>query len=434
MLMLASEAGNLQVVHQLLSIGFSVNEKINGKSAADLACENNQQNVLLTLLKSDSKYPSNFNRTTASESLKKYTEDILKFFNSIEEDNSENILNFLQKNPSLRHIYNLQNISAAAKAIDLKKFKIYEILLKNNVFMSPDEEIEEITQNYYDDDELRRLREIHQKSSKEDPEKHIKILTAMSKTGPDELKVEERVKIIEEAYKALDKVEGVQPLLKAVAECRGATIFFDFNRVWVNFMDPSLSFGTNGAFYPTGRVYIAAKDLLDPNKRNEALGVIAHEFCHFAINLAFKNLAKPYEKNDQERERYFNEICGDYRRKLNNERIVSDVFDCYRPIFHHAEMIVRAPQLMVIYRDNPEALERCNEEYSRLFANYTDVVLPRIESSTSSVENFLIEQLKKKVESYEEEIKIKNDKLDDMEVEIVNERCKSQYGRLGGEG
>jgi predicted SprT family Zn-dependent metalloprotease len=46
------------------------------------------------------------------------------------------------------------------------------------------------------------------------------------------------------------------------------------------------------------KIFIGAK--IDQDDENKLLGTMAHEFCHLAMQMLFKNEAKPYDKNDNE--------------------------------------------------------------------------------------------------------------------------------------
>lgn len=154
LLMLAAEAENFNVVNELLGIGFPVNEIINEITAADLAYENNHQNILLALLKSGSKYPSNFNPVNASGVLKKFLDLTLKFFKDIEEENFQNIEDFLTKNPKMTHILNFNNTSAVAKAIQRKRFDVLEIFQKFQLSLASFERFHDLTEGFNEQDLL----------------------------------------------------------------------------------------------------------------------------------------------------------------------------------------------------------------------------------------------------------------------------------------
>lgn len=398
MLMLAIEANKQQVIDYLLSIGYSINTRVEGKTAADLAWENKHQNVLLKLLKSGSLFPVNFESEKSSvelsTELKNFTESVTQFFDHIETQNKDEIKKFITSNRSLGHIFNTKNESAAAFALKHKKFDIYEVLVLHNLSMFKDENMDEITAEFTAK-ECSKIKNIHDNSAKGNPQKHVKILAALSKVGHDNTEVLDFMKHIEDAFYDIDKIPKVREILQAVAKHPSFMIYFDFNRTSVNHLDPNMNIYTNGAFYLSGRIYIAAKDLLDKNNRQDVLAVIVHELCHFATLLSFKNEAKPYEKSDTNACAQFEEINAHYLNCFEQckDEIISQVYIAYSPQHFHAELIVRAPQLLTLYHDNKEELERIYKEHGKLLAFYENDVLPSIEKSIPSIED-VIEKLK----------------------------------------
>lgn len=160
--MLASEAGNLEAVEQLLTAGFTINQQASDKKiAADLAWENQHQKVLLALLRANSKYPSNFDSKNTSNELEEFILQSMHFHKCVRDENFDEIKSFIDENAELSHIFNLENVSAAAYALHLKKFKVYEILLAKNVFFATHEKLPEIILNYSDEDR-QKLFEIHE--------------------------------------------------------------------------------------------------------------------------------------------------------------------------------------------------------------------------------------------------------------------------------
>lgn len=409
--MLAAEAGKNEVVNELLNSGFKVDSEVKGWTAAELAWQNNHQEVLLSLLKADSKYPKTFDNKNLRGLLRLHIGSIERLFQQISKGDTVNVLKFIKKNPQQKQIYNPKNFSAAVYAVAYKQFGVYKVLLENNVFISPNQKMDEVTSGF-NESEIKELKEIHENYSRDHPDKHIKIITAMSKMSPDEKEIDNRMETIERAYTDLNKIPGCDLLLKSVAKVNDSIIFFDFNRTCVSYIDPLLDAGVNGAYYINGNAYIAAKDLLNPATRNHALGVIAHEFCHCAVQLAFKNYAKPYGVNDYEKQEQFTKIVNEIKNMEDNEEIIQDVFDNYKEEFHHAEMIVRAPQLLAFYRDNTEAIDRCREKYSKLFDYFDTFVLPKIEENIPSIESMLVQKLRQEISNLNGHIRSNNDEID----------------------
>lgn len=85
----------------------------------------------------------------------------------------------------------------------------------------------------------------------------------------------------------------------AVAASKKFRIIFDFNRDSVQMIDPSTDPYTNGMFYLSWRIYIGARQLLNEDIEEETFATMAHELGHYAMNLAFKNAARPYTVKDK---------------------------------------------------------------------------------------------------------------------------------------
>lgn len=76
---------------------------------------------------------------------------------------------------------------------------------------------------------------------------------------------------------------------------------------------------TLGVTYLNGWIYIGTKGLKVGSTEEEkaiALGTIAHEICHFAMNLTFENLAQPFKEGDNVKEEEFQAIVEEYDRYL----------------------------------------------------------------------------------------------------------------------
>ena len=70
-------------------------------------------------------------------------------------------------------------------------------------------------------------------------------------------------------------------------------------------------------------------------------------------------------------ENIFNKITEECK-KVESDEIVQSVFFCYPPSMHHAELIVRAPQLLALYHNDQEALEEKKREFPSLLGYYEE--------------------------------------------------------------
>lgn len=149
-------------------------------------------------------------------------------------------------------------------------------------------------------------------------------------------------------------------LLQIIAATRNFEIFFDFNRDHVQFFDPSSENYVNGLFYLGGKIYIAAKHLLDKSRMNEILGVIAHEFCHFVMFKIFNNMAKPYKEGDDEE---FSSVLEASKGSKDFEVIVKNAFDNYNVHLQSTELIVRIAHIRGHYIDEPERVKEIEDKF-----------------------------------------------------------------------
>lgn len=282
------------------------------------------------------------------------------------------VLDCINEEPRERHFYNEQNESAAATAIKKKQFNIYDQLLSKKVNLGLREDIKELVKHLTENDK-KQIRLIHNKHGIESDSNHLKIIFLYSKLHhiiKDKTLQRKYFKKIEEAYEDLNEIIEIEPILKVVACAPEFNIYFDFTRDSVEHMDPTEDENTKGLCYPTlGDLYIGAKGLIsgkteeplrnakdsakDEETRQEALGVMAHEFCHYAMNLTYNNECKPFCKDDTEKGKTFGEILKISEEKKNQEKYIEYVFN--NPEFQRvAELIVRVPHILALYKNRKQ--------------------------------------------------------------------------------
>lgn len=171
----------------------------------------------------------------------------------------------------------------------------------------------------------------------------------------------------ESAFRTLNEDSSIRVIHMAVAASKKFRIIFDFNRDSVQLIDPTADSYTNGIFYLSGRIYIGAKQLLDPATENETFATMAHELCHYAMNLTYSNAAKPYKSKDKKAAIEFDKISQICQQNCEKEEVIDLVYEHYPEFMHHAELIVRPPHLMALHSKNPEKLQESRENFSDLF-------------------------------------------------------------------
>lgn len=392
LLMLAVDLNNSIAVDALISLKiFNLSEKISGVNAVDLAWSKGNFDITLSLLNSNSIYPTNFDESSASQEIKEFVGTCDKLHelitaHSLSSDNSQLISEVIDLKPNLIHFFNKKNQSAAFEALSQRKQDIYDLLASKNVVISrTTDKISEILQDY-SPTLLKNVRDIQKKYARPLPKKHIMKLMIHSFVGFDDFDSDERFIHVLDAYNVLDGIPWIQPLLELVSNAEKLDVFFEFNHDFIDVLDPTQDSGSNGLFYPSGVVYVAAKQLLDPTRKFEAIAVLAHELCHFAMFMVYRNMAEPYAIGDLAAERDFHDVLNDCRQVTGFEEIVDGVFANYAPSVFHAELIVRIPHMLAFYVNDEYFIQFCRGAFSSLFNHFEMVVLPQVRATIPVIE------------------------------------------------
>jgi ankyrin repeat protein len=380
LLFYAAQNGKSEMVKILLEIAFNVNMMHNQLLPVDFAYTNQHFDTLLVLLKANSFFPYGFDATKCPEDVRAFAEMSQKFHQHILDGNTEEIENIIKENPDLRYFYNYHNQSASSEAIYNKKFKVYELLMARNLNFSIWEELDEITEGFTND-EKREIREIHFNNKKHVAEKHIQVLMSKSFVGHDDFDVQDKLDHVMRAFKTLNGFVFIQILLKIAAMLHDLHIIFDFNRDSVEYLDPTQDRSTLGLFYFNGRIYVGAKQLLDPQREHEVFATIAHELCHFVLFIVFGKHARPYKENETAIAAEFETISQECEAKKDKDKIVGHVYSSYPIEEQHAELIVRVPHFFAHYSNQPDMITKRNTEFKSLFDFYESKVVPQLETA-----------------------------------------------------
>jgi len=133
-------------------------------------------------------------------------------------------------------------------------------------------------------------------------------------------------------------------------------------------------------------IFIGAK-LSDKKRDQEIKGVLAHELCHYVMQLVYQNKFLPYYKfNLDIRDRFdeivqiINKLFSDESKNPNDEcnGIISSVFTSYNPDKFHLELIVRVVQILTAFDDEKTKLEYLMAKYDILFEFWKNYVIPDI--------------------------------------------------------
>jgi len=364
--MIAAERGDSNVVNFCLKSGFNVNEMLNERKAVDLAWNNQHFEIVLDLLKANSQFPVDFEVRLATAVVKKFTDMIMELQGSILDENFDNINKIMSQHPNLRHFYSTKNISAPAFALMNGKYDIYEFLIANNIYIGPNEKMDEILKQVKNKGS-ENVEQIHQKYLKNFKENHLMILTVNSFVGHDVPNADEKLSHVRKAFKYLDQVHPfISLILQTVAASKEFQIIFDFNRKSIQHLDPTADQEFRGMFYMSRQIYIAAGGLLNSNNVLDVYGTLIHELCHYAMLLVYNNFCRPYYESEVHAVNLYTKIAAICQAKVGGEELVKLAFS-YLPEMQHAELVVRVPQLMVLFSKDKTKMEKCHQLYPDLF-------------------------------------------------------------------
>ena len=201
------------------------------------AYNGNQLNVLCDLLEfSDFPFPGDFNIKNCQR-LQKIITDRIKFHEAIEEENYEEINDFIEKNLSLKFIYCPQNITAMKKAIDSQKYKIYYYLKSFGLCASEFSNLEEVL-------DKRELKKANADANIQKTEsisealrnagKSVLILCTRALIHNRKVKKEDETKYHKNIKKWLEDVNKIASImLDVAASCDNLVIIFDFESKFV---------------------------------------------------------------------------------------------------------------------------------------------------------------------------------------------------------
>ncbi|XP_070505040.1 uncharacterized protein [Chironomus tepperi] len=375
LLTLAAECGEKEVVQNLIELGIFKDDSNNNINAQSIAFYQEHYDVLFVMLQANFSYPRKVDITKCPDYIQVFYNTSYELHEAIKSKKGDKVVDILKNNPRQNHYYNLSNESATNCALARKSFQIYEVLLAHDVTFGFHENFNEIF-GQLDESEREVVHKIHIKYSKDLPENHMNILMMNTSVGPDETNKEDKEEHIRRAYKILDQDPILSIILKTVAASKRFEIIFDFNRDSVQFMEASVNSNSKGSFYTSGRICIGAKQLLNPRTEDETLGTLSHELCHYAVYLTYNNFAKPYLDCDVDTKEEFRQIIQYCKDNCHKEPIVGLVFNSYSLNMHAAELIVRIPHMLVLYRKNPEKLKELKDVFSCLFKFFIDKVIP----------------------------------------------------------
>jgi len=368
-------------------------------NAQTLAYNGQHFDVLYVLLQNNLKFPDTFDISKVTGNLREFcevTEEVHKLIRANERRELKVILN---QHKNLRHFYNFDNESALKVAIDCGSFDIFDLLLRKKFRFGSHEDPAE----YYEELDVpskKIVRDIQNKYSQPFLDKHIHILVSYSTALYDETEVDDKLDYVQRAFKLLSENLFIKIILRIVAASKNFKIVFDFNRDAVYVADPTTNSATTGIFYLSGKIFIGAKQLLNRATEHKTLAVLAHELCHFAMDVAYRNKAKPYRSDDKKTMEEFENVSKDCEEHSDEEEVISAVYAFYPQEAIHPELIVRVVHLLALYRNLPEKLTEVRKIFIKLFEFYEMKIVPELEQAVPEIEGRELKMKDKEISKF----------------------------------
>jgi len=131
-------------------------------------------------------------------------------------------------------------------------------------------------------------------------------------------------------------------------------------------------------------IVIGAK--LDGNREQQVKGTLAHEMCHYVMEMVYKNKLLPYFKNRIDMREEFEELVQKVSKGLEDSPnikdgcngIISRVFNSYSKEQIHLELIVRAVQILAEFDNNQEQKGNLRARFNTLFDFWFKYVVPEL--------------------------------------------------------
>ncbi|KAL7012750.1 hypothetical protein ACKWTF_015020 [Chironomus riparius] len=387
LLVLATCKRQQNVVERLLNHDFVADDAIDKAWELYIEIVNDDEqkqtinNIIMNLLRSNSRYPSDFEYEKASKEVKEFVDKCESLHEDVDEDDFDALKLKIDSYPNLIHFYSRDSESLLAYSLRMRKFKIFDLLAKG-ITIGTHEDLDEVYENMYIQ-ECRKLREQHKINAKEFPETHIFILRSKSRIGNNDKLSHKNWKFIDEAFEVLNKNDFIRKILKVAAEFKKLKIYFDFKHDSTYYLDPATSIYSKGIIYEGGSIFIGAKHLIDDERKFAVFGVLAHELCHLAVFMAFMNRNfDPFPVGESViGTRFKEQVMVQCKEREEAERIVANVFSSYAEDVQDSEMIVTVPQMLMHYVNDSAKIEELEGTFEELFKYCREVVEPELDKA-----------------------------------------------------
>ncbi|CAH1734520.1 unnamed protein product [Chironomus riparius] len=387
LLALATSKTQQNVVKNLLNHDFDSDDVIDVAWDLFLGIEDDNEKkqeaneIILSLLSANSKFPDDFEYEKASKEVKEFVDKCESLHEDVDEDNFDALKLKLESDPNLIHFYSRDSESLLAYSLRMRKFKIFDLLDKG-ITVGSHEDLDEVYENMYVLECL-KLQEQHKINAKEFPETHIFILRSKSRIGNNDKLSHKNWKFIDEAFEMLNKNGFIRKILKVAAEFKKLKIYFDFKHDSTYYLDPATSIYSKGIIYEGGSIFIGAKHLIDDERKFAVFGVLAHELCHLAVFMAFMNRNfDPFPVGESViGTRFKEQVMVQCKEREEAEEIVANVFSSYAKDVQDSEMIVTVPQMLMHYVNDSAKIEELEGTFEDLFKYCREVVDPELDKA-----------------------------------------------------
>lgn len=368
LLMIASSAGNSEMVDVLLTCLDGNFQNGLAVTASDLAWQSEKYEIALKLINNDGPYPKEFDRGKLGDSADLQFIDAMSHLHKfIETDDRDEIEFILQRNQEVKHGYNSSNRCALSAALETGKYELHAFLQTKGFTYGIDHNY--LTKLRSIDRNARQV--IHQSSQKfqiKDGNVHITTLLAASRVKCDnDTSCFEKIKTF---YHLLNDIPEVRWVLKVVASESSLSVVFDFNHETINKMDLTADLAEDCSVF--GRTYFELRCVYIAAKRDsdaEIMATLAHELTHLAIGMVYNNSFLPFYNQNTIRRTRMIKIVKAYE-KISNCRIIEDVYGHESMAKRCAELIVRPVHLMTLFINDQEHLKKIYSDLFNYFENF----------------------------------------------------------------
>lgn len=191
----------------------------------------------------------------------------------------------------------------------------------------------------------------------------------------DELLQQKFSKWISSVYYSLNEFLEARSVMQIISTSPDLMIVFDLSRHHVACIDPSSTEMTDGVTYGCyDQIIIAAKDLMKDENKLQAMGLVIHEFCHYAVHLTYCNIYQPYLVDDKIRMSHFELVINECRVNHYQSEVIEKAL-YYQESEIAQELIVRYVQALIEFSDKEERMSDFRRNFPLLSEYYEDYLI-----------------------------------------------------------